>query len=190
MKCDVDYYRNVVKDLDQDCKDIVEYLYENTCFFDSPASTKYHHVYKGGLAIHCIEIYNILVNSVKENNLPYDNSTLFLIAVGHDLDKLNRYVWDDSHRCFSYRNLRMDGMFHGSRGFNLLNKYLNGKIMERPDRNKIEVSICGHMGTYGRWNVEKQYWEDHKGFDLLQLTFDADMKSCELNGKDFEIEEP
>lgn len=76
----------------------VEKLINKLCssdFFKAPASTKYHCAYEGGLCEHSLNVYYNLVNLVKsKGNLDkccYDESTLKIVALLHDISKMNIY---------------------------------------------------------------------------------------------------
>ena len=77
---------------------------ESSDFFYAPASTIYHSSFEGGLCSHSISVYNTLLNLVKamytkysaddeayENNCPYSDDTLKIVALFHDFDKMNKY---------------------------------------------------------------------------------------------------
>jgi hypothetical protein len=77
---------------------------ESSDFFYAPASTIYHSSFEGGLCAHSISVYNTLLNLVKamytkysaddeayENNCPYSDDTLKIVALFHDFDKMNKY---------------------------------------------------------------------------------------------------
>lgn len=64
---------------------------EASDFFTAPASTKYHGSFKGGLCRHCLDVYIILNNLIKMNNLEYDESSIIITALLHDISKMNLY---------------------------------------------------------------------------------------------------
>lgn len=67
------------------------YMLENSDFFTAPASTKYHHAWEGGLCQHSLEVYDNLkdINDVK--CLGYDDATIIICGLLHDLAKTNYY---------------------------------------------------------------------------------------------------
>ena len=77
-------------------KNLIEYL-EGSDFFTSPASTKYHGAYVGGLAEHSLNVYNCLTfhyDNLKdaEFNLPkIPNDSLVITGLLHDVCKINTY---------------------------------------------------------------------------------------------------
>ena len=73
----------------------VEYLLTSD-FLKSPASTKYHGAYEGGLAAHSYNVYTLFKRFVEEFNLNIDESSIFICAFGHDLCKVGAYLGDSS----------------------------------------------------------------------------------------------
>ena len=71
-------------------ENLIKYL-EDTDFFIAPASTKFHNSFEGGLLEHSLNVYE---NLVKENKLlkkKYDNPSLIIVALLHDICKANFY---------------------------------------------------------------------------------------------------
>lgn len=69
----------------------LDYLYA-TDFFVAPASTKYHACYRGGLAVHTINVYKNLCKLVDMYGFKdiYNQSTIAKMAF-HDISKVNYY---------------------------------------------------------------------------------------------------
>ena len=63
----------------------------NSDFFNAPASTKYHAHYAGGLCEHCLNVYDNLVKIVEMKGMAIDNDSLKIVALFHDLSKMNFY---------------------------------------------------------------------------------------------------
>ena len=85
---------------------LLEYLLSDSSdFFTAPASTRYHGAYEGGLCEHSINVYECMKNyldrqRVKEvYNLEYSDETVAIVALLHDLCKVNLYR-------ISYRNAK------------------------------------------------------------------------------------
>jgi hypothetical protein len=74
--------------------DLILYLANNTDFFEAPASSNNHGAYKGGLVEHSLEVYDNLLKIVSAFNLKYDLNSLILVALLHDLCKVNFYKAD------------------------------------------------------------------------------------------------
>lgn len=76
-----------------DTQGLVEYL-DSSDFFTAPASTQYHCGYKGGLCEHSMNVYHNLVKLIdsKAGLIPkYDNNSLLIVALFHDISKTNFY---------------------------------------------------------------------------------------------------
>lgn len=77
-------------------KDLMKWL-EGTDFFESPASTKYHGSFEGGLAQHSLEVFYQLEDKmaylVGENWASvYSHESVAIVALFHDLCKIGRYT--------------------------------------------------------------------------------------------------
>jgi len=85
-------------------KELYEYL-KTTDFFTSPASTKYHGNFEGGLVQHCVKVYNRFARLVEceygKDYLKKHDESIAIIALLHDLCKIGTYKTD-------YRNVKND----------------------------------------------------------------------------------
>jgi HD superfamily phosphohydrolase YqeK len=73
-------------------------LLEGTDFFTAPASTKYHGNFEGGLAIHSLNVYDslcLISNSYLEPENRYNEDTLKIVGLLHDVCKINTYIKDE-----------------------------------------------------------------------------------------------
>lgn len=96
-----DEFLKLLKTVNREGMDkLIEYI-EKSDFFKAPASTKFHGDFEGGLVEHSMKVYEILVNKVKNSEIPVNtnNETLILIALLHDICKTNYYKVD-------YRNAK------------------------------------------------------------------------------------
>lgn len=79
---------------------LLKWLTEETDFFTSPASTKFHCAYEGGLAQHSLNVYECLCDYVARERVKntygvsYSDESLAIAALLHDLCKANTYVKD------------------------------------------------------------------------------------------------
>ena len=64
---------------------------ENSDFFFAPASTKYHGNYKGGLCEHCLQVYDNLVQINETKDLHFNEDSMKILALFHDISKMNFY---------------------------------------------------------------------------------------------------
>ena len=61
-------------------------------FFIAPASCKYHANYEGGLCAHSLNVYNNLMNILEmENDTTIDRESATIVALLHDISKMNYY---------------------------------------------------------------------------------------------------
>lgn len=77
-------------------EDLIEYLDSNG-FFESPASTKYHGDYKGGLCRHSLNVYYDLIDELRSlfgSNWSdiYSVETATIVALFHDVCKIDKYI--------------------------------------------------------------------------------------------------
>ena len=64
-------------------------------FFTSPASTKYHGAYDGGLFDHSFEVAQTLWKLTKDNNLKWERpESPLIVGMFHDLCKIDSYKFD------------------------------------------------------------------------------------------------
>lgn len=134
---------------------LMDYL-ENEGFFTSPASTKYHGAYEGGLYDHCKQVFLRLRELTEENDLKWERpESPFIIGMFHDLCKCDQYlkveseyVGEPSHYEFNTKTI-LKG--HGSKSVMILSQFINLTEEEM-------LCIRYHMGAY-----EKEEWAE---FDM------------------------
>ncbi len=86
---------------------LLDFLENKSDFFTAPASTRYHNAFEGGLLRHSLNVYKCLCaymerERVKEEyNLTASNETIAIVALLHDLCKVNFYRT-------SFRNAKND----------------------------------------------------------------------------------
>ena len=127
--------------------DLTEYL-ETSSFFDSPASTKYHNNFPGGLCLHSLIVTRMFSkrNEKLENSLPLDS--VILCGILHDLCKVGYYhqegeVWksDKTHPA---------NQLHGCLSVQIAEQY----IKLTPEE---EAVIKFHMGLFSVYGYVKEY---------------------------------
>lgn len=65
---------------------------ENSDWYYAPASTKYHGSYKGGLVDHSLAVYYNLCRILENKGIDkYDEDTVKIVALFHDISKMNLY---------------------------------------------------------------------------------------------------
>ncbi len=77
---------------------LLEYLLSKSSdFFTAPASTRFHGAYEGGLAEHSINVFDCLKDYLSRERvrsvykLEYDQESIAIVALLHDLCKINCY---------------------------------------------------------------------------------------------------
>ena len=105
----IEYYRRAVTR--PGAEELLSFLgSEHSDFFTAPASTRFHGNYEGGLCEHSLNVYESLCDYVKRERfvktygLTYSEETLAIVALLHDLCKVNVYKK-------SQRNVKKDGVW-------------------------------------------------------------------------------
>lgn len=123
---------------------------DSTDFYEAPASTKYHGNEKYGLVLHCLDVYDTMMQLYKlfELNIK-EEDTIKICALYHDFCKVNFYMIEQ-------RNKKIDGqwqsvpvwtvkdqfpMGHGEKSVYLINKYIELTDVEA-------LAIRWHLGAY------------------------------------------
>ena len=155
-------------------------------FFLSPASTKYHGAYEGGLFDHSFSVMNFLVELSAKNGLRWKRSeSPFIVGMFHDLCKIDNYrhpvidespdvykVYDESK--WEYNpDATLKG--HGDKSIIILSQFMTLTEEEI-------MCIRYHMGAF----VEKDEWWDytnaiHRYANVL-WTHQADMLASHVVG--------
>lgn len=175
-------YINLLKKVDRiGIKSLIKYL-EITDFFTAPASTKYHNSFEGGLVDHSLNVYE---NLVKENKLlknKYDDSTLIVVALLHDICKANFYE-------VSTRNVKKNDKWvkepyyvvndliplgHGEKSVIIASEYI-------PLTYEEKLAIRWHMGAFEpseNYNTISAAYNQSKLALLLHI---ADLKATYID---------
>jgi len=138
----VDVFRKLIKEHGIEFK---EDFPVNT-FVDTPASTKYHGAYEGGLLDHSIATMEALLNLTEKLKLKWQReSSPVIVGLFHDLCKIDAYEEDGAGYKHSNTSI-IDG--HGSKSIIYLQRYI--------DLTDEEVAcIRWHMGAFD----DKQNWD-------------------------------
>ncbi len=118
-------------------------------FFESPASTRFHGCYKGGLAKHSLRVWELLSNKASElklniaadsgqKSLPFDDSNIIIAALLHDVCKIGAYIGDEKPYKYNKAN---------PKGHALLSIERVEKFIELTEIEKMAIKY--HMGVYG-----------------------------------------
>ena len=90
-------FLELIKSIERDGMDVEKLVHklEHSDFFTAPSSTKYHCSYEGGLCEHSLNVYNnlkmLVQGKVNLDECCYDENTLKIVALMHDISKMNIY---------------------------------------------------------------------------------------------------
>lgn len=137
--------------------EFMNYLENESDFFTSPASTKYHGSYHGGLVDHSINVYYSLIDVLnfffgKDWQKRYSIESATIVSLFHDVCKIGRYktemrnvkdketgIWIEKE-CFVYDDSYFS-MGHGALSLHRIQKYM--KLTDDEAQ-----AIYWHMGAY------------------------------------------
>ena len=115
-------------------------------FYSSPASTRFHGTYRGGLAIHSLRVYWCALQLAQAFGL--DKKEIDANAcIFHDLVKVGAYKYDAFKGCYAY-NYDSLTLPHGSESVLRMHKY-NIPISSRA----WELAVAYHMGAFEHDNM-------------------------------------
>ena len=135
----------------RDPKNFLEYLAVSD-FYYAPASTVYHDCGCGGLFTHSLKVFRALVslNKILESREKFSLESLFYVAFGHDLCKVDfyfpveKYRKDKDDQWEKYLGYEVRDTFplgHGEKSVYILSKYVSLKDEEI-------LAIRWHMGGF------------------------------------------
>lgn len=158
-------------------------LSRNSDFFEAPASSRYHGNFEGGLLEHSLNVYDCLKDYLsrervqKTYHLNYNEETIAIVALLHDLCKINCYKQ-------SMRNVKENGQWiqvpfyefqdtlpygHGEKSVYMISGYMRLKREEA-------FAIRYHMGFAGNEDARNV----GTAFEMFPLAFalsTADMEA-------------
>ena len=143
---------------------VITYLRDND-FYSIPSSLHRHHNWEGGLAQHCLGVYDRLKATGKD--LPEDS--IIIVSLLHDICKA-RKIYKNSKGEWAERHddeLHIKG--HGRRSVQLLEK-ICGLKLSKEERNAIRW----HMGGYNLPKDELREFFANKNNTLWRLLYNAD----------------
>ena len=163
---------------------LLEFLMNKCDFFESPASTRFHGSYPGGLLEHSLNVYDCLVDYLKRDrvkelyDMNYSDETIAIVALLHDICKVNCYkqsmrnVKDENGRWTQVPYYEFDDQMpygHGEKSVYMISGYM------RLNRQEA-FAIRYHMGFSGSDNTLNV----GKAFEMFPLAFalsTADMEA-------------
>lgn len=137
-------------------ENLMEWLENETNFFTSPASTRYHGSYEGGLVEHSLNVFNQMLFELdtvvgKGWEDLYPMESVAVVALFHDLCKIGQYretekwrknsdgEWE-SYLAYEYDPEQLT-MGHGAKSNYFLQRFIHLTTMEAQ-------AIFWHMGAY------------------------------------------
>ncbi len=147
---------------------------QTTDLFTAPASTKYHGAYPGGLLDHILDVYYRMFPEAQQAG--YDTETIAVVALLHDVCKLNVYKETEWEGKILYKYHDDFPLGHGEKSVVLILKYMELTVEEM-------LAINWHMGAFdSRASTDKRSLNDvfnrHKLAVLLHI---ADMQATFLD---------
>lgn len=160
---------------------LMMHLAKDTDFFISPASTKYHGSFAGGLLAHSLEVYYQIrklspLYGYCRNEAEIESATI--VSLFHDICKVNSYEvsvrnikspsgnWE-SVSCYIYSNKKDFGA-HGAESIYLITQHL---FLTREET----IAIYHHMGAWdaSKYDNPSQAFEHNKLAWLLHIADEA-----------------
>ena len=137
---------------------LADYLSDSTDFFTAPASTRFHNNFSGGLAQHCLNVYENFKSLLEIKGVEMSEDSIIICALLHDLCKCNTYVVETRNRKNEQGQWEKYNIWatnkdvdiplpHSSRSIAIIRKFIKLSIKE-------ELTIFYHMGPYGREDYE------------------------------------
>lgn len=184
-----DEFINIVKEnIHRDGIDNLMNYLESTDFYRSPASTRYHGSYAGGLLEHSLNVYYSLIDELqfiygKDWEQRYSKESVAIVSLFHDICKISRYKpsvrnvkdpvtkqWNEQ-AVYVY-NENYVNMGHGAKSIYLLQKYMNLTEDEA-------TAVFWHMGAFdvGNYNTIGDLSNCYKSNTLAFALHRADMLS-------------
>lgn len=169
-------------------------------FFTAPASTKYHGSREQGLVEHSIDVYRNIVALNDLYECGYDDNTLKIVALFHDMSKMNYYVADvRNKKIYSEAGKKTDGLgkydwvsFPGYAIREPEDRFIFGNHESTaaymistfiPLTTEEYVAISHHHGGMG-WDSSKENISDiWNKYPLSLLLFQADLSSAYMTCK-------
>ncbi len=183
---------------------LIQYL-ENSDFFTAPASTTYHNSCKGGLCDHCLNVYDnismLYKNMISQNITDDVNDTLIIVALLHDVSKINTYRETyRNKKVYSDTGSKSDngGKFDWvsvpgyetrpvEERFILGNHEQNAEYIARcfiPLTQEESSAILHHMGGMAWDSAKDNIGEVFGRYTIALLLYLADMLSTYINEKE------
>ena len=137
---------------------LADYLSDSTDFFTAPASTRFHNNFSGGLAQHCLNVYENFKSLLEIKGIEMSEDSIIICALLHDLCKCNTYIVETRNRKNEQGQWEKYNIWatnkdvdiplpHSSRSIAIIRKFIKLSIKE-------ELTIFYHIGPYGGEDYE------------------------------------
>lgn len=160
---------------------------EHSDFYTAPASTKYHGAYPGGLVDHSLCVYYNLKSLVDNKHLNdiISEDSIKIVALLHDLDKMNKYTTymrnvPPSETCPSWTKEENYKTKDASELFVYGNHEQNSEFMARqfiPLTVEESTAILHHMGSMAWDSAKDNIGVVYNKYPLAMLLYVSDMIS-------------
>ena len=199
-------YINLIKSIKRDGANIdglIQHL-EESDFFYAPASSKYHCAYEGGLCEHSLNVYHniekISQNWVYMDPECYDDDSLKIVALLHDISKMNFYEpYAQNKKVYGDMGSKQDelGRFDWvavkaykirDRKFVLSSHEANAEFIARqfiPLKVEESAAILNHMGKLANDSAQVNISEIYENYHLALILHIADLMSTFINKRAF-----
>ncbi len=124
-------------------------------FFESPASTRFHGCYAGGLAAHSLRVHVLLYEHNRTLNLGVAEESLIIAALLHDVCKVGAYI--GIAKPYTFNKQQPAG--HAKLSLERIKKFITLTDLE-------EKMILYHMGIYGLVEFQDPGKEDKGEYTL------------------------
>ena len=151
-------------------ENVIDYLRKND-FYALPSSLHRHHNWEGGLAQHCLGVYDRLSTTGK--GLPQDS--VALAALLHDICKARKIYRKDNGRWAERHDSQLYFPGHGLRSLKLLENL--GLRLTPEEKGAIRWHMGGH-NLKGRSKDDIRYFFANKNNTLWRLLMNADRYSA------------
>jgi len=126
---------------------LLTYLDESG-FYTSPASTKYHGCYHGGLAVHSLKVFGLVVKFNEQFRFEVSNAEIAVACLLHDVCKIGAYL--GGRKPYTWNREQPKG--HAKLSLERIKKYI---LLTENE----ELMIKYHMGVYGLNEFEERSGE-------------------------------
>ncbi len=126
---------------------LIQYM-DDGGFFTSPASTRFHGCWAGGLADHSLRVWQLTSVYDSTLRLGVDDDSISIAALTHDLCKMGAYLGDEK----PYKWNRKQPSGHASLSLERVWNHIDLTVLE-------EKMIRYHMGVYGLTEFDEKKGE-------------------------------